>query len=69
MTTLTAIDTAALDATLAGATVAPGQKPVRLLNGSYDPTRELWRDDNDNFIRRSGKEADLSGKEADDAAD
>ncbi len=61
MITLTAIDTAALDAILAGATVAAGQKPVRLLNVSYNPTRELWRDINDNFIR-------LYGTEADDAA-
>jgi ABC-type sulfate transport system substrate-binding protein len=61
MTILTRIGTAALATSLAGATVAPGQKPVRLRNVSYDPTREWWRDINDNFIR-------LYGKELDDAA-
>ena len=32
------------------ATAATAQKAVTLLNVSYDPTRELWRDLNSNFI-------------------
>src|SRR5947209_637784 len=30
---------------------------VELLNVSYDPTRELWRDINENFIARCAKES------------
>jgi sulfate transport system substrate-binding protein len=30
----------------------PGGQTVELLNVSYDPTRELWRDLNDSFIRQ-----------------
>ena len=29
---------------------------VELLNVSYDPTRELWRDINENFIRKYANE-------------
>jgi sulfate/thiosulfate transport system substrate-binding protein len=37
--------------TLAGITPAPAQKPVTLLNVSYDPTRELYQAVNAAFIR------------------
>ena len=45
----------ALGATLAAACVAVGaaQSAVQLLNVSYDPTRELWRDLNEQLHRRS----------------
>jgi sulfate/thiosulfate-binding protein len=33
-----------------------GSSPVELLNVSYDPTRELWRDINENFIAAYKKE-------------
>jgi len=33
-----------------------GQKPVALLNVSYDPTREVWRDINSHFIPRYAQE-------------
>jgi sulfate transport system substrate-binding protein len=33
-----------------------GGQPIELLNVSYDPTRELWRDINANFIPRYEKE-------------
>src|SRR5882724_7386651 len=36
--------------TLAVPTVANGGGVIELLNVSYDPTRELWRDINSNFI-------------------
>jgi sulfate/thiosulfate-binding protein len=45
---------------VAGATAAvsscAAQKPVTLLNVSYDPTREVWREINSNFIPRYEKE-------------
>ena len=44
---------------LAAVTSLPGwaaDKAIELLNVSYDPTRELWRDINANFIPRYGKE-------------
>src|ERR1035437_5530108 len=40
---------------LAGAAHA-ADKSVELLNASYDPTRELWRDLNKQFIAQYGKE-------------
>ena len=48
----------ALGATLAMACVAAGsaQTAVQLLNVSYDPTRELWREINSNFIPLYEKE-------------
>src|SRR5215468_6000857 len=42
--------------TLAVPTVANGGGIIELLNVSYDPTRELWRDINSNFIARYEKE-------------
>jgi sulfate transport system substrate-binding protein len=36
---------------LAGVAPAPAQKPVTLLNVSYDPTRELYQDYNAAFVR------------------
>ncbi len=50
-------------ATVAGARLAPRaadaaeKKPVELLNVSYDPTRELWRDINEHFIAKYAREA------------
>ena len=46
--------------TIAGFTLsvkAQSKKPLELLNVSYDPTRELWRDLNGVFIPRYEKEA------------
>jgi len=37
--------------TLAGITPAPAQKPITLLNVSYDPTRELYQAVNAAFVR------------------
>jgi len=34
----------------AGSTPTPTRKSVELLNVSYDPTRELWRDINEHFV-------------------
>src|SRR5882762_8989828 len=36
---------------LAGITPAPAQKPITLLNVSYDPTRELYQAVNAAFVR------------------
>ena len=41
---------AAIIALISLATTASAQKAVTLLNVSYDPTRELWRDINSTFI-------------------
>jgi sulfate/thiosulfate-binding protein len=41
---------AAIIGVISLATTASAQKAVSLLNVSYDPTRELWRDINSNFI-------------------
>jgi sulfate transport system substrate-binding protein len=38
------------------ASSASGQRPVALLNVSYDPTRELWRDINSKFVAHYEKE-------------
>ena len=35
---------------------SPGSKELELLNVSYDPTRELWRDLNDKFIAKYEQE-------------
>jgi sulfate/thiosulfate transport system substrate-binding protein len=45
----------AAPALLAGAAHA-AEKSIELLNVSYDPTRELWRDLNEQFIAKYGKE-------------
>jgi sulfate/thiosulfate-binding protein len=41
---------------LVSRTDAGGEKSIELLNVSYDPTRELWRDLNEQFIPRYEKE-------------
>ncbi len=46
----------ALGATLAIASVAVGSAQTQLLNVSYDPTRELWREINSVFIPQYEKE-------------
>ena len=52
------IGAALLFASLAGCNVASGggKDSVELLNVSYDPTRELWRDLNDRFTAKYEKE-------------
>jgi len=40
----------------AALSVAAQAKDITLLNVSYDPTRELWRDINNNFSRQYEKE-------------
>lgn len=40
----------AATASASTAVVAPGGETIELLNVSYDPTRELWREINDTFI-------------------
>jgi sulfate transport system substrate-binding protein len=42
--------------TSTGDSRADGRRSIELLNVSYDPTRELWRDINANFIPRYEKE-------------
>jgi sulfate transport system substrate-binding protein len=49
---LSLVLTASLIATLTGALIAPAQaKEIKLLNVSYDPTRELYQDYNAAFIK------------------
>ncbi len=51
MTRTRALAVSVVILTLVTAVAATGQKPVRLLNVSYDPTRELYRDFNAAFAK------------------